>query len=228
MTTATTLSKNAQTVLDAIIACEGKNAAEVAKFAGVSVSTVTGSLATLKKLNLVSNEDGILKATAEAEFGFGSPVTSTPVVPTAKQVSAFPTIASVTAKDTKASAASNDDDNDENDEGGTTTGVVAATTTKAAKVVKTVEPKEPVITKAMRAREVFEANKDQPRKILMDLLMATEIGLTKNGANTYIYNMRKKAGMVTARTAKDTTAEVASTETPAANAESSTEEKAAA
>lgn len=53
-------------------------------------------------------------------------------------------------------------------------------------------------SKAAKAQAIFDQFKNEKRSVLMEKLM-TEAGLTKNGANTYIYNMRKKAGMVTPR-----------------------------
>jgi hypothetical protein len=65
-------------------------------------------------------------------------------------------------------------------------------------------------SKASKAQLIFDEFKGEKRAVLMDKLM-NEAGLTKNGANTYIYNMRKKAGMVTPR--GTTAAPEATTET---------------
>jgi hypothetical protein len=64
-------------------------------------------------------------------------------------------------------------------------------------------------SKASKARAIFMANKDQPRKVLMAMMME-QCGLTSHGANTYLYNFRKAEGMVKTRTA-----EVAADATPA-------------
>lgn len=53
-------------------------------------------------------------------------------------------------------------------------------------------------SKASKAQAIFDEFKNEKRAVLMAKLM-NEAGLTQHGANTYIYNMRKKAGMVTPR-----------------------------
>lgn len=78
-------------------------------------------------------------------------------------------------------------------------------------------------SKASKAQAIFDEFKGEKRAVLMQKLM-DETGLTKNGANTYIYNMRLKAGMVVKRgttAAPATTAEAATetTEQPIAEVE---------
>lgn len=81
------------------------------------------------------------------------------------------------------------------------------------------------MNKAAKARAVFEEMKDMPRKDIMARLMSDEVGLSKNGANTYIYNMRKASGMVKSRTAPVVAGETvpADTEEVVAVAEPETE-----
>ena len=81
--------------------------------------------------------------------------------------------------------------------------VIAASTPTVAKVTPAAGTAAP--SKAALARAVFEANKDQPRKVLMALLMGPEVGLSVNGANTYLHNIRKQAGLVKPRAAAGTT-----------------------
>jgi len=54
-------------------------------------------------------------------------------------------------------------------------------------------------SKAAKARAIFVANPNAPRKVLMALMTGPDVGLTVAGANTYIYNFRKEAGLVVAR-----------------------------
>lgn len=81
--------------------------------------------------------------------------------------------------------------------------VIAASTPTVAKAAPAAGTAAP--SKAALARAVFEANKDQPRKVLMALLMGPEVGLSINGANTYLHNIRKQAGLVKPRAAAGTT-----------------------
>ena len=69
-----------------------------------------------------------------------------------------------------------------------------------ASVKPAAEAKPATESKASKARAIFEEMKDRPRKEIMARLM-TECKLTQNGANTYLYNFRKQAGMVKARDA---------------------------
>jgi hypothetical protein len=191
---------------------------------GVSVAQVTGGIASLKKVGLVEVNEGILVATAEAQFEFGAPA-STPTDTTL--VGKFPSASEATGKwtATEGSKAVDITDTDELEDGEKdltsteTTENVEATVvarsamaafvaaadaapavnnkTKTAKVKAEAAPRPP--TKADKARAVFDENHDRPRCELMALLMAPEVGLTMNGANTYIHNMRKKAGLVKAR-----------------------------
>lgn len=160
------LSEKSLNVINAIILNPGSNPAEVSKYLGVTIATVTGALQTLKKCGLVTIEEGKLIPSAEAEFEYGG----------GDATIAEQTVPSVESVDVPAAV----------------TSVVSVPT---------------AVTKASLARPVFEANKTQPRKVLMNLLMDPSVGLSSHGANTYLYNMRKLAGMVTVRAAKVITGE---------------------
>lgn len=192
------LSEKSLNVINAIITNPGSNPADVSKYLGVSIQTVTGSLSTLKKAGLVTIEEGKLIPSAEAEFEYGgattAPVTTMATLNTSTEEVATEMVAELPTETSTEMTTETTVDAAE-----TTPGVAEVTTSKSTTTAA------PAITKASLARPVFEANKDQPRKVLMALLMDPSVGLTSHGANTYIYNMRKNAGMVTARTAKDET-----------------------
>jgi DNA-binding Lrp family transcriptional regulator len=224
------LSEKAKDVMDAILLDKTATAPKIAEYLGVSVATVTGSLATLKKRGYVVIEDGILVPTAEANFEFGTNTPSTvKPVDTEEVVTAVTDtnvaagiVEEISAEIVSTAVAEIEIQNELQAElAEAVTGAPAVITTKATDIVDTkvevaaatgtetiVETAGP--TKAERARAVFNANKGAERKILMGLLTDPAVGLSKNGANTYIYNMRKAAGMVTPRSATP-----ASTETPA-------------
>ena len=215
----TKLSPKAVELITAIVSNPNSTAPQIAKAMGVSVAQVTGGLASLKKAGLVEIKEGLLIATEEAEFEFGAPVTTTPDTTTPGTIGTFPGVSTVTSTLTTTVDETIEED-EESESAGTTVAesvaepakrsamaafvaaaeappVTATTKTKAAKVKPEAAPKAP--TKADKARAVFAEFKDAPRKVLMEKLMAPEVGLSHHGANTYLYNLRKKADMVTPR-----------------------------
>lgn len=228
------LSEKAKNVMEAIIAKPKSNVAEIAEFVGVSVATVTGSLSTLKKRGYVTVEEGILIPTDEANFEFGNVDSTTTVKPVETSAGTEViaetigngTVAEVIAEtaapsdaaseppaDTTAAADTAETDDDSTPATPSAFGaMVAGATTAPAPAAK----KEPGVNKAELARAVFtELGADAKRSDLMARLTAPEVGLSKHGANTYIYNMRKKAGKVTPRGTKP--AEGETIDTPAAS-----------
>lgn len=206
------LSQTATDVLDAIIDNPGKTAIDLATILSVSVGSVSGAVGSLKKRSLITIEDGKITATADAKFDYGDGDT---------------TVRSTTplgADTNKAAELEIADDLMGNED---TTAVLATAPTETIKASVAIDlaamaspapapaasaPGPAVVSKASKAQAIFDANKDQPRKVLMNMLMDPALcGLSEAGANTYIYNMRKKAGMVTARGATPVATEAAPT-----------------
>lgn len=196
MTTAKPMSENTKNVLEAIIANPGKTSIDIATILSVSVGSVSGAVGSLKRAELITaDENGKFTATAEAAFEFGDGDT-TPAAKTEKPTT----------------AAAGDTEDDSTDTGASTivetTGTAApeTVTIEAAATKAAASPKVPAAekapateSKAAKARKIFDENPGAPRKLLMSLLMGPECGMTEAGANTYIYNIRKTKGLVTAR-----------------------------
>lgn len=233
------ISERTKEVFDAIIDNPNKTAVDIAAKMGVSVGQVTGAVNSLKKANMIVIEDGKITATAEAEFEFGDgpglPAAAAPA--SSKKVAAKALAAdtsdvddaelapTVTSGETAADVAT--EASTETIIEAETAGDVAATAVDAIEeLADTPAPMSTMIpgtapasvapakapageSKASKARAIFMANKDQPRKVLMAMMME-QCGLTSHGANTYLYNFRKAEGMVKTRTA-----EVAADATPA-------------
>lgn len=231
------LSEKAKDVMEAILTNPNSNAANIAEFLGVSVATVTGSLGTLKKRGYVTVEEGILTPTDDAnfEFGAGTTAVTTPaptadatetkaVVEAAATTDVAEEVIAVTeavlvedaAERTPELAAAEANAEHQVEVAAELHAEAVHATEVAAEAVTEVVAIATSKNKAEKARAVFEELKDAPRKDLMARLMSDEVGLSKNGANTYIYNMRKSAGMVKPRAAVVTEATTAETPAPEA------------
>lgn len=180
--TTVAISEKQKNILNAVKQTEQATVANIAKFLGITAPAVTGTMAGLKKNGLVTIEDGVISLTTGGTEALGAQTAE-------QRVEAATTSTIETPSIPKAQQAEN---------GG-----------PVQKAQRGATPRTD--SKASKAQAIFDAHKDDKRSVLMDLLM-NEAGLTKNGANTYIYNMRKKAGMVTPR------GTTAVPETPAAEA----------
>lgn len=198
MTTAKPMSENTKNVLEAIIANPGKTSIDIATILSVSVGSVSGAVGSLKRAELITaDENGKFTATAEAAFEFGdgdtTPVAKTETAPKAAATDteddSTDTVASTIVETTGTAAAAPE----------TVTIEAAATKAAASPKVPAAEKAPATESKAAKARKIFDENPGAPRKLLMSLLMGPECGMTEAGANTYIYNIRKTKGLVTAR-----------------------------
>lgn len=228
------LSQSTIDVLETIQANPGKTAIDIATLLSVSVGSVTGSVNTLKKRELISFEDGKLTALAGAEYAIGE--------------SAGTEVKKSTINEAKLSTETIVGDDLGDDVRGESTpapsagtsvfatmaeGIGAASTVSAAAAAAMAAsaPAAPAgttapagattLSKSAKAKIIFDSNPGAPRKLLMSMMMAPECGLTEAGANTYIYNFRKAAGQVTPRGTAAPVAAAApiSTEAPAFVAE---------
>lgn len=223
--TSPTLSTKSKEVLQEIVNNPGKTIVDIAAALGVAIGQVNGALVALKKGDLVAVEDGKLTATSEAtavlEYGDGA--SSAPATPGITKVAAKNTLApeeelaaSDTAIDATAGITKMETDTKTSTfieaEGtgiaieasapatvtvGSAMAAIAAT--GGSVTAPSATPAVATESKAAKARAIFLANKDAPRKVLMALMTGPDVGLTVAGANTYIYNFRKEAGMVVAR-----------------------------
>lgn len=71
-------------------------------------------------------------------------------------------------------------------------------TTQQGKGTPTVVQTQVAVSKAAKAREIFNDMQGSPRKDVVGKFVA-EAGLTEKGAATYYQNFRKEAGMVQSR-----------------------------
>jgi len=130
----TTLSTNAVAIIEAI-ASGLKTSKEVAERMGVAVTVVTGSLASLKKNELVTTVGELSLTKAGRKYA--------------------PTMTATNPKSRKLRTG----------------------------------------TKAELARNIFDHRGDKSRKTIVHELI-TVAGLSKNGAATYLQNLKRKAGMI--------------------------------
>ena len=210
-TSATPLSSKSTDLMMAIINNPNQNAVGISKVLGVSVSTVTGGLAALKNRGLVAVKDGNLVATEEAEYEYGTPAITTPVTTSA---ATFPTsfggakgvLVETAASEVDSADIDADDDTSESITAHTSdTEITAGSVFIGGVAPKTV--KEPVINKTALAKKVYEDNPGMPRAELMKIFMSDPINLSLHGANTYLYNLKKAAGLVKPRSTAETSAE---------------------
>lgn len=175
--TTVTISEKQQGILNAVKQVEEATVANIAKFLGITSPAVQGSMASLKKNGFLTINEGVIALT---EVGIQALTERT-----AEQKVAEATVAKIeTPSIPKALQVEGQ-------------GPVTSPKTRTS------GPRTD--SKASKAQAIFDEFKGEKRSVLMDKLME-EVGLTRNGANTYIYNMRKAAGMVTPR---GTTANVA-------------------
>ena len=139
------ISLNAANIINTI--AKGTNTSKaVAEKMNISVAVVTGSLASLKKNNLVTVDNGVMSLT-KAGFKYAYPGADK------KQ----PTTASTT-----------------------------------------ISRKLRTGTKAELARSVFDNRGDKTRKVIINELISVA-GLSKNGAATYLQNLKRKAGLINSK-----------------------------
>ncbi len=139
------ISLNAANIINTI-AKGSVTSKAVAEQLNTSVAVVTGSLASLKKNNLVTVENGVMSLT-KAGFKYAYPGADK------KQHTTTPNLKSRKVR----------------------TG-----------------------TKAELARAVFDNRGDKSRKVIISELITTA-GLSKNGAATYLQNLKRKAGLINSK-----------------------------
>lgn len=172
MTTAV-ISDQAKSILNAVKQLEKATVASIASYLGIAAPKVTGSMASLKKNGLLTISEGVVLLTEEGITQLDAP--------TAEQRVEAATTASL-VQPSVATAASTSED-------GTPIAPKAAVTRGASPRID---------SKASKAQIIFDEMKNGKRADLMARLMG-EVGLSQHGANTYLHNMRKKAGMVVPR-----------------------------
>lgn len=177
------INEKQQSILKAISMLEEATVPGVAKYLSITSPAVTGSMASLKKNGLMTITEGVLKVTEAGLLAMSGRTAEQRLEAATVGVIERPSI----PKAEQVPAGPN-----------------------TTKQVRTVSPRSD--SKTAKAQAIFDANPNLKRSELMQLLK-DQVGLTENGANTYIHNMRKAAGMVTARlktaapTAPVTTAE---------------------
>lgn len=168
--TTVTISDKQQGILNAIKQVEEATVKNVAKFLGVTAPAVQGSMVSLKKNGFLTINEGVIALTEAGIEALGAR--------TAEQNVAEATVAKIeTPSIPKALQVEGQ-------------GPVTSPKTR------TTGPRTD--SKASKAQAIFDEFKNEKRAVLMQKMM-DEVGLTRNGANTYIYNMRKAAGMVVPR-----------------------------
>lgn len=218
------MSDKTKATLEAILAAPGKTAIDYATEQGVSVGQVTGAINSLKKAGMiVVGEGGVITATEDATFEYGDGDTTKKASTELDTTAGTDTMldaedgegigGAITAEGTGIATEASATEAPTAEAPAATkvapsafANMVAqamsptATAPAAGKTATSTTPAGPaVVSKAAKARAVWEANKDAPRKVLMQMMMAPEIGLTSHGANTYIHNFKKAAGLVTPR-----------------------------